>query len=234
VDLAQLSQEKSTSHNNSLLDFNYFCRFGPRPPKYDYASTRFSLLFLAISIITCTVMGSSRERAVQKKINGRIAEAEKLDQDFDAVLSEIYGATGLPIRTADQLELETREMKDRLAKILADFRSHTSFLRLETLVNVFGALALLGYSVCAIAAYTNWIFPFIPLKLGGGEIIAVMLYQMDQNQPWQSIHGGMLDESDQGFYVLPSGHDKGLFIPKERIGAIYFGDGRSELGDATK
>lgn len=58
-------------------------------------------------------MGSSRERAVQKKINGRIAEAEKLDQDFDAVLSEIYGATGLPIRTADQLELETREMKDQ-------------------------------------------------------------------------------------------------------------------------
>jgi hypothetical protein len=32
----------------------------------------------------------------------------------------------------------------------------------------------------------------------------------------------MLDQSDEGIYIVPIGRDKGLFIPKESIEAIYF------------
>jgi hypothetical protein len=191
------------------------------------------LWFLAVSTVICGVMGSSRETAAQKKIDERIAEAEKIERDLDEAISQLYGGTVLLVPTT-QIGLKSEELKNRIAKILEETRSHTSLLRLETFVTVLGTLAILGYSICAIGAYVNWVFPFIPLKLGGGEIVPVTLYRTEQNQSWRYIHGGLLDQSDQGFYVLPSGHDKGLFIPKERIEAIYFGDGPSDLGNATK
>jgi hypothetical protein len=191
------------------------------------------LWFLTVSTVLCAVMGSSRETAAQKKIDETITEAEKLDRDLDEAITQLYGGTALLIPKT-QIELESRELKNRIAKILEETRSHTSLLRLETVLTVLGSLAILGYSICTMGAYANWVFPFIPLKLGGGEIVSVTLYQTEQNQSWRYIHGGLLDQSDQGFYVLPSGHDKGLFIPKERIEAIYFGDGPPDLGNATK
>jgi hypothetical protein len=64
--------------------------------------------------------------------------------------------------------------------------------------------------------------------------VAVTIYQTEANHLSQTIYGGMLDESDQGFFILPSGHDKGLFIPKGRVEAIYFANGPSDINKATK
>ncbi len=81
----------------------------------------------------------------------------------------------------------------------------------------------------ALAAYTNWVFPAIPFKLGGGEIVSTTIYLTPGHQV-RIIHAGMLDESDQGFFILVPGQERGLFIPKEQVEGIYFSSGPSDPG----
>jgi hypothetical protein len=72
--------------------------------------------------------------------------------------------------------------------------------------------------------YIGLIFPLMPQKIGGGEVVRATIYQSRPDHTSSIIHGGMLDQSDDGIYILPDGHDMGLFIPKERIEGIYFSD----------
>jgi hypothetical protein len=195
---------------------------------------RIFLWLLATSIIACLLIGSTREKAAQRKIDAKIKEIKAIEQDIDGVLHEIKGAVELPAPDFDLIESQSLKMKGRLAELLSDVTSHTSTLRLETLLNLFGSLIAFGYSVCAIAVYANCVFPYIPLKLGGGELVSITVYQTGADQTWRVMHGEMLDQSDQGLFLLPRGHNKGLFIPKERIEAISFADGPTDLDSAIK
>jgi hypothetical protein len=200
------------------------------------AQVRTFFWLLISSIITCLFIGSGSEKTEQKRIEQELREVEQEAKKLDAIVLEINGEVRAALPAPNQEELNSRvsELQDRTATIIAELRSETSTLRLRRFVNIFAPLMAFGYSFVVIAAYTNWVFPFIPLKLGGGEIVAVTLYLTEGNQQTRVVSGGMLDQSDQGYFILPSDRDKGLFVPKERVDAIYFAKGPPELSKILK
>jgi hypothetical protein len=204
-----------------------------KPP----SQVRAFLWFLAFSLITCSFIGSEIEKVEERKRDHKILEAKQKEQEVDGIILDINGDAEREVLETDRktdLLLRANTLKEWFPIHISEIRSETSRFRLERFLNTFSPLLAFVFSIFSIAVYTNWIFPFIPLKLGGGEIVAVTLYQSEASQSARPIHGGMLDESDQGFFILPSGHDKGLFIPKERVGAIYFADGPSDIDKAIK
>lgn len=196
------------------------------------AERRTFLWLLFFSFVTCILIGSNGEKAEQNWRDKQIREVKQQEKELDRILLELRGEKlemAPPEIDPTELEATAKNLKDRIAEIVADYESVVSPLRARGFINTFGPLVAVGYCIFAIAVYASWLFPYIPIKLGGGEIVAVTIYQMDADRSLRAIHGGMLDQSDEGFFILPSGHDKGLFIPKENVEAIYFANGPSDL-----
>lgn len=81
------------------------------------------------------------------------------------------------------------------------------------------------YIIIAIWFYTSSIFGSLPPKFGGGAPVPVVLY-LNKPVAWldsPTASVSLLDETDQGFYVLAPGKSKALFIPRSDVGSLYFG-----------
>jgi hypothetical protein len=201
------------------------------------AQIRTFFWLLATSTIACLFLGRDVEKAEQEKINQEMRRAEQAAKEIDDIILEINGEVKPALPSPNQgtgLSSRVYKLRDETAAIIAEFQSETSSLRLRRFVNSFGLLLAVGYSFAVITAYTNWVFPFIPLKLGGGETVAITLYLTQGTQQSRIVFGGLLDQSDQGYFILPGDLDKGLFVPKERVDAIYFAKGSSELNNVLR
>jgi hypothetical protein len=43
----------------------------------------------------------------------------------------------------------------------------------------------------------------------------------------------LIDESDSGYYVLPKGEKKAVFVPRSAVSLVYFSDERPTFDTAT-
>jgi hypothetical protein len=73
--------------------------------------------------------------------------------------------------------------------------------------------------------YISEVFSNIPPRWGGGQPTPVQIFQntqasWSQSNPTDAL---LLDETDQGFYVLLSEHGKAFFIPRSNVSSILFG-----------
>jgi hypothetical protein len=204
-------------------------------PTNTMAQERIFFWLMCGSLITCIFIGSDGEEADQKWRSQQIHKAEQQRKELNQIIFEINGeVVEEEFDQREQLEVRAKTLKDRLEKTISEFRSDTSTLGLRSFIYRYGVLMPVALCVMAVAIYSHWVFPYIPLKLGGGEIVTVTLYQTEANESSRVIHGGLLDESDQGFFILLPGQDKGLFIPKDRVDAIYFGNGQSDINHNLK
>lgn len=76
-----------------------------------------------------------------------------------------------------------------------------------------------------IAMFIFGIFGNVRSGLGGGAATPVVLYLNTQVEWLDSKAAGLLlvDETDQGFYVLTSPTGKAFFLPRSNVATIYFG-----------
>jgi hypothetical protein len=190
--------------------------------------TRSFFWLLCWSFIVLVMGGEVIEDYGQRWVNARIDKIKKNIDRVDKLLGELGSQIQLfppqydPRQALERIKQESFEM-------LAEYDSHTSnFHKIGFLVS-FSPLLMLVLFFIAISAYVNWIFPYVPFKLGGGEIMPVTIYEVRANQSPRTIHAKMLDQSDQGYVIVLDGDDRGYFIPKERIEAIYFSDNVSKL-----
>jgi hypothetical protein len=199
--------------------------------------------FLVMSFATILFIGSDFDRAEQRIVDGEIAEAKDNIEKLDGILLELglqnSRGTNLDFGVNDPMAKPTNlflpaELRRRLVEHIEDRRSDVSVRRLYRFFDVYAPIMLLIYIMLALAAYTNWVFPFIPLKLGGGQAAPITLYEPDSSQSHRVIHGTLLDQSDEGFFILPRGQERGLFIPKDKVEAIYFSDGPPDLDKILK
>lgn len=79
--------------------------------------------------------------------------------------------------------------------------------------------------IMAVSFYIGAIFGSLPPKFGGGAPTAAVLY-LDKPVAWldsTTASVSLLDETDQGFYVLTPGKSKALFVPRSAVASVYFG-----------
>ena len=98
---------------------------------------------------------------------------------------------------------------------LNELQSETSTLRLWNSLRFIAIPIAFSYIMLAVAAYTYWIYPSLPSRIGGGEIMPATLYFTPMGSIPRTIHAGLLDQSDEGFFLLLPGQQKGTFVPKD-------------------
>jgi hypothetical protein len=80
--------------------------------------------------------------------------------------------------------------------------------------------------ILSISIYVSSIMGHMQQKFGGGAPVPAVIYL---NKPLAftggntTIEVALLDETEQGYYVLPRDKHKALFIPRGEVTSIYFG-----------
>ncbi len=80
--------------------------------------------------------------------------------------------------------------------------------------------------VLSVSIYVTTIMGHMQQKFGGGAPVPAV---MCLNKPLSFSNGAttfevsLLDETEQGYYVLPPGKRKALFIPRGEVNSVYFG-----------
>ena len=187
----------------------------------DTGKTHALIWFLGVSVLTCVFIGSDGERAGQRWIDAKISFIKESKNKIEKVIQELRGESSVEIERSEHDLLQTAlDVQKSLNAQLAEFRSDTSHLRLRHFIYTFLPITVFTASLGLVAIYSVWVFPYIPLRIGGGEMLEVSVYLSKESAP--ILHGLLLDQSDEGLLLVPAGINKGVFIPKEKYDAIYF------------
>jgi hypothetical protein len=82
-----------------------------------------------------------------------------------------------------------------------------------------------GLILCVLWLYISQVFVAIPPRWGGGQPVPVQIFQ-NSAAPWSPsnpMDALLLDETDQGLYVLLSPTGKAFFVPRSNIASVFFG-----------
>jgi hypothetical protein len=82
-----------------------------------------------------------------------------------------------------------------------------------------------AFAILLVAFYISSVFKLIQPKYGGGAPTAVTVF-LQKPVAWlntTTVSASLVDETDQGYYVLPSGKNGALFIPRSEVSSIYYG-----------
>jgi len=90
----------------------------------------------------------------------------------------------------------------------------------------FTAFDLLVPSVVLLTFFALKVYPRVKPSWGGGSSTSVVVYFSEASRilPSQNLECDLLDESDNGIYIVKRGQTKALFIPRAALSAIYFAD----------
>ncbi|HME09880.1 MAG TPA: hypothetical protein VKG25_22665 [Bryobacteraceae bacterium] len=82
-----------------------------------------------------------------------------------------------------------------------------------------------SFELVLMFALYAYLFGSMEARYGGGAPTRITLYLSKPAPllPSGATTGSLIDETDQGFYVLADGKDKALFIPRSGVDFVYFG-----------
>lgn len=77
-----------------------------------------------------------------------------------------------------------------------------------------------------LAGFAHYGYPHIPASWGGGSPVPVTIYFTKNSvyRPDESATAFLLDESEAGFYILGTGENKAIFVPRGAVSLLYFSD----------
>ena len=78
----------------------------------------------------------------------------------------------------------------------------------------------------ALSAFAWNYYPRIRSSWGGGAPVDITMYFRKESafKPNQRISALLLDESDEGWYIVGRNEQKAIFIPRNDVGLVYFSD----------
>jgi hypothetical protein len=86
--------------------------------------------------------------------------------------------------------------------------------------------ATVAVALIFLTVFASHVYPNIKASWGGGETLPVTLY-LNGNAPvmaGQRWHVQLVEESDNGYYVVNKGEQKAIFIPRSAVALVYFSD----------
>jgi hypothetical protein len=78
----------------------------------------------------------------------------------------------------------------------------------------------------ALLAFATWVYPHLKASWGGGTPANVTLYFSKDSllSPTKAVQTQLIEESDEGFYIVGSKESKAIFVPRKDVALIYFSD----------
>ncbi|MGD0515025.1 MAG: hypothetical protein ABSA29_17125, partial [Terriglobales bacterium] len=97
-----------------------------------------------------------------------------------------------------------------------------------------GTDLFLAFSVLFL--FGHYYYPHIKSSWGGGAPVAVTIYFTKDSgvKPSQSVSARLVEESDEGFYIVGRGETKALYVPRSAVSVVYFSDSTSDSALLTR
>jgi hypothetical protein len=155
------------------------------------------------------------------------------EKRFQRILSTTVGI-GSPLIIIFWIYLEWKFSKDS-----AGFAIHLWLFILGTLVvtnlkdaKQMGTLRPTNLNQLVIASFlplllfARGVYPKIKISFGGGEKIPIVLFFTKDSslKPNESLNVQLIEESESGFYFLPKGSSKAVFVPRAFVSMVSFSD----------
>lgn len=90
----------------------------------------------------------------------------------------------------------------------------------------------MGVLLGAILIFSQYVYPHLKASWGGGTPANVTIYFSKDSliSPNKSVQAQLVEESDEGFYIVGPKESKAIFIPRSAVALMYFSDKAAESG----
>jgi len=105
---------------------------------------------------------------------------------------------------------------------IVEFKTRTR----ESLVYDGGWSKPLGVLFAALLVFATWVYPHLKASWGGGTPANITVYFAKDSllNPNKAVQAQLVEESDEGFYIVGPKESKAIFIPRSSVALIYFSD----------
>jgi hypothetical protein len=96
----------------------------------------------------------------------------------------------------------------------------------ENLTSFGGWSKPIGVLLAALLLFSQYVYPHLKASWGGGTPANVTLYFTKDSliSPNKAVQAQLVEESDEGFYIVGPKETKAIFIPRPSVALIYFSD----------
>jgi hypothetical protein len=96
----------------------------------------------------------------------------------------------------------------------------------ENLFNYAGWTRPLGILFVVLALFAQWVYPHLKASWGGGTPANVTVYFTKDSllSPGKAVQAQLIEEGDEGFYIVGPKESKAIFVPRSSVALIYFSD----------
>ena len=96
----------------------------------------------------------------------------------------------------------------------------------ENLASFGGWAKPMGVLLAALLVFSQYVYPHMKASWGGGTPTNVTLYFSKDSllSPNKSVQAQLVEESDEGFYVVGPRESKAIFVPRGAVAMVYFSD----------
>ena len=86
------------------------------------------------------------------------------------------------------------------------------------------------FSLMVLVSFARYIYPKMKSSLGGGNPTPVVLYLSKDSPvtPGKQLRAVLLDESDAGYYIVPTNETKAIFFPRNAVSLVLFAEDASD------
>jgi hypothetical protein len=100
----------------------------------------------------------------------------------------------------------------------------------ENLSSFGGWASPMGWLLAALLLFSQYVYPHMQASWGGGTPVNVTVYFTKDSllNPNKAVQAQLIDESDEGFYILGLKESKAIFVPRGAVAMVYFSDKPAE------
>jgi hypothetical protein len=98
-------------------------------------------------------------------------------------------------------------------------------------VSSFGGWAKpMGVLLAALLLFSQYVYPHLKTSWGGGTPANVTVYFTRDSllNPNKAVQAQLIEESDEGFYIVGPKESKAVFVPRSAVALVYFSDKPAE------
>ena len=77
-----------------------------------------------------------------------------------------------------------------------------------------------------LIAFANFYYPHLKASWGGGASVPITIYFNKDSviRPSQSVSVQLVEESDEGYYIVGEKEARAVFVPRSSVALVYFSD----------
>jgi hypothetical protein len=82
----------------------------------------------------------------------------------------------------------------------------------------------------ALVRFAHYVSPHLRTSWGGGSLTKVTIYLTETSllKPGQAVQASLVEESDEGYYIIGPSEGKAVFIPRSSVALVYFSEKASD------